>query len=410
MRFIFLLLCLSIISCSQNNISTEIEIPTTSKNSTTQNIEIEKGDVVKLNGSVQFSNGQTTKDVTWESLSPEYVKVESDGNVTALKEGNAKLKIIANQDKTKFSIIEITVIAVKNRDVQISTGNTSKFLKDLDPTLFNENNTTNPTNIIPSSTPSPSVQPINYESKNLTIYTYDINDNLLNDVSITIKSLDKKIIFSSKITTNNGTAIFKNVPIDTLISISVSKIGYNTKERTEVLKGSNDSRLDFGGSYENSEYALQQEPEVSKITVNKKPLTDFTINTGVTNPTGTEKPNIILSNAYSINVDFYFSKPIDKDSFENAIQIISQPTKNNINGLIFSKENKKLYFSWNYNDSSVSVVFGNNYDGLSSIIYQLKLKQVFYDKANIYSLKNKSINLNGTKKSDCLIIQNDNKS
>lgn len=402
MRLIFLLLLCSIISCSKNNISTEIEIPTTKKNDmSAQSIELEKGDVVQLKGSVQFTNGQTTKDVTWESLSPEIVKVESDGTVTALKEGNSKLKIIANQDKTKFSIIEITVVPVKNRDVQISTGNTSKFLKDLDPKLFNET--------IPSTLPIPTSSPkISYQATNLTVYTYDIGENLLNDAIVTVKSLDKSISFTEKATTSNGITIFKNVPINTLVYISVSKIGYNTKERTEVLKSSNDARIDFGGSIENEAYALQQEPEISKIMVNKKPITDFTTNNTLDNPTGNEIANITLNNESNINIDFYFSKAIEKNSFENSLQVISQPTKNNPTGILYSKENKKLYFSWSSNDSYVSISFINNYDGLNSIIYKLKINSAFYDKIGINSLKNKAINLNNLKKSDSLIIKNNN--
>lgn len=402
MRLIFLLLLCSIISCSKNNISTEIEIPTTKKNDmSAQSIELEKGDVVQLKGSVQFTNGQTTKDVTWESLSPEIVKVESDGTVTALKEGNSKLKIIANQDKTKFSIIEITVVPVKNRDVQISTGNTSKFLKDLDPKLFNET--------MPSTLPIPTSSPkISYQATNLTVYTYDIGENLLNDAIVTVKSLDKSISFTEKATTSNGITIFKNVPINTLVYISVSKIGYNTKERTEVLKSSNDARIDFGGSIENEAYALQQEPEISKIMVNKKPITDFTTNNTLDNPTGNEIANITLNNESNINIDFYFSKAIEKNSFENSLQVISQPTKNNPTGILYSKENKKLYFSWSSNDSYVSISFINNYDGLNSIIYKLKINSAFYDKIGINSLKNKAINLNNLKKSDSLIIKNNN--
>lgn len=402
MRLIFLLLFCSIISCSKNNISTEIEIPTTKQNDmSTQSIEFEKGDVVKLKGSVQFTNGQTTKDVTWESLSPEIVKVEPDGTVTALKEGNSKLKIIANQDKTKFSIIEITVIPVKNRDVQISTGNTSKFLKDLDPKLFNET--------MPSTLPVPTSSPkINYQATNLTVYTYDISENLLNEATVTVKSLDKSIPFTEKATTSSGITIFKSVPINTLLYISVSKIGYNTKERTEVLKSLNEARIDFGGSIENEAYALQQEPEISKIMINKKPLTDLTQNNTLDNPTGNEIANITLNNESNINIDLYFSKPIEKTSFENSLQVISQPTKNNPTGMLYSKENKKLYFSWASNDSYVSISFINNYDGLASIIYKLKINSTFYDKIGINSLKNKAINLNNLKKSDCLIIKNNN--
>lgn len=402
MRLIFLLLLCSIISCSKNNISTEIEIPTTKQNDmSAQSIELEKGDVVKLNGSVQFTNGQTTKDVSWESLSAEIVKVESDGTVTALKEGNSKLKIIANQDKTKFSIIEITVVPVKNRDVQISTGNTSKFLKELDPKLFNET--------LPSTLPVPTSSPkINYQATNLTIYTYDIGENLLNESIVTVKSLDKSISFTEKATTSNGITIFKNVPINTLVYISVSKIGYNTKERTEVFKSLNESRIDFGGSVENEAYALQQEPEISKIMINKKPITDFTLNNTLDNPTGNEIANITLNNESNINIDLYFSKAIEKTSFENSLQVISQPTKNNPTGILYSKENKKLYFSWSSNDSYVSISFINNYDGLTSIIYKLKINSTFYDKIGINSLKNKAINLNNLKKSDCLIIKNNN--
>lgn len=402
MRIIFLLLLCSIISCSKNNISTEIEIPTTKQNDmSTQIIELEKGDVVQLKGSVQFTNGQTTKDVTWESLSPEIVKVESDGTITALKEGNSKLKIIANQDKTKFSIIEITVVPLKNRDVQISTGNTSKFLKDLDPKLFNETK--------PSTLPVPTSSPkINYQTTNLTVYTYDISENLLNEATVTVKSLDKSLPFTEKFTTSNGLTIFKNVPINTLLSISVSKIGYNTKERTEVLKSSNDARIDFGGSIENENYALQQEPEISKILINKKSITDFTPNTTLNNPTGNEIANITLNNESNINIDLYFSKAIEKNSFENSLQIISQPTKNNPTGILYSKENKKLYFSWSSNDSYVSISFINNYDGLTSIIYKLKITATFYDKIGINSLKNKAINLNNFKRTDCLIIKNNN--
>lgn len=405
MRFLFALLCFYIISCTKNNISTDIEIPTTKKNDTlAQTIELEKGTVLKLNGSVQFSNGETTKDVTWESLSPDIVKIENDGKVTALKEGNSKLKIIANKDKTKFSIIEITVVAVKNSDVQISTGNKSKFLNDLDPNLFNQTTSNNSTKS-PTPSSSPDIK-VNYEKTNLTVYVYDINGNLLDGASITVKDLDKNISFNTNSNSNNGIAIFKNVPINTVLSISVSKIGYNTKERTEVLKSRNEARIDFGGNTENEAYALQQEPEISKITVNKKLLTDFTLNSTLAMPNGTEKPNVILTNDSSINIDLYFSKTVNRESVENSIQVISQATKNYPNGILFTKDNKNLYFSWSYNDSSVSVLFGNNYDNLTSIIYKLKVIQPFYDKSNIFSLKNKSINFNNSQKSDCLIIKN----
>lgn len=397
-----LLISFFTISCTPNNIQSEIEIPLSRQNETNnQIIELEKGDIVQLNGNVKFTDGKVTNDVFWESLSPDIIGVENNGKITAIKEGTATVKIISNQDKSKFSTIEIKVIPVIEKGIRINTGTSEQFLKDLDPTLFKQDEKKiNPNSL--SATPIPE---ITYPKTTLNVYLYSPNNNFIDDASVTVKSLDKSRIFEEKLNSISGYANFKNVPLDTLVSIKVEKEGFNTKERIEVIKKVSEERIDFGGSEENEVYSIQQEPEINKVLVNNISINNFN-SSNISNiilPTGTETPNIVINNT-NLSITLNFSKPINTVSFENSLEIKSQLTKNNPNGFILNKSTNNLFFSWGTENKSVSISSNILFDDLRKIIYVMSLKNTFSDKTGINSLQNKAININNLKKINNIVL------
>ncbi|MFN8670903.1 MAG: hypothetical protein U0457_02325 [Candidatus Sericytochromatia bacterium] len=395
-KFLILLLLFTF-SCTNTISTSEIEIPLARKNQTDlEEIELEVGDIIQLNGSVQLSDGKLSKDVIFESNS-DLIKTEVDGKITALKEGKAIVKIAAKQDPTKFSSVNIKINPYVEKKIQVNSGTGEKFLNEIDNSLFSNNlNNTN------TSNPSPTPTPINYQLTRLNVYLYSPNNTIIDDADVIVKSLDKTINFEEKIKSSSGRAFFSKVPINTLLSIKVNKEGFSSKERIEVLKNTTEARIDFGGSDENDIYSIQQEPEIEKVLINGNILSNYNnynLN-NITVPTGLETPNI-NSNS-NLNIQINFTKPINKESFIDAIQLKSQATKNNLEGITLDKNN--LSFSWGTDDKVVNIYGSIVFDDLKKIIYVLSFKKTFSDKTGISSIPNKYINVNNIKKINNIIF------
>jgi hypothetical protein len=135
--------------------------------------------------------------------------------------------------------------------------------------------------VFSTSTPTPS------QSSNITTdiselstvngKIFDDGGNTLDNVKVSIKSLDSNINFSGEVTTVNGSYVFRNVPVGVRLEITAFKSDSWTKRVQTYVAKSNlqgvslSNVLDFGDSYNigSSEklnyYFLSDLPEVLDI-------------------------------------------------------------------------------------------------------------------------------------------------
>ena len=73
-------------------------------------VSLEEGAVQKLTATVAPTNA-TVKDVTWSSNTPAVATVDKDGNVKAIAEGTAKIKVTSNDNAAISAVCDVTVTA-----------------------------------------------------------------------------------------------------------------------------------------------------------------------------------------------------------------------------------------------------------------------------------------------------------
>lgn len=190
-------------------------------------------------------------------------------------------------------------------------------------------NISNSATPVPSSVGSitPSVMPTSTETTNVTAsptsITTDISEfttvngkiydeagNILNDVKVTVKSLDPKVNFTSEINTAGGSYIFRNVPVGVGLEVTAFKDEKWTK-RTQIyvaksnLTGVSDSNvLDFGDTNnlgtpdKTNFYFLSNSPEVVDVI-----------------------PKNQLLKHDQMSFKLIFSEPVKKDSVEKNLYL-----------------------------------------------------------------------------------------
>jgi hypothetical protein len=416
-KLLFYLLLLFTLSCNQTLTYSEIEVDLSKKDvKPNQLIEMDKGDIVKFEGTVEFSDGTSTKDVTWESLNPDIVSVDPDGKVTAVAEGNAKLKIIAKQDNTKSSQIDIKVSprVVIREGVNVGTtgklapGELEAFTKPSGPVsstvpgsipggpltnipggpLASPGSAFPPlpgngpvTNPVPTTAPDIKYLPLN-------VQVFDIFGNLVDNAVVTVKSLDKRVNWTSQPEkTVNGFISLKAVPASTLLMITATKTGWTQQSRTEVLKGGDIPTINFGGSGDGKNYAIRNEPQISDITFNKIKISGPGLQIADFNPeippAATANTNISFTKTVAvtdISISINFSEAVDKESVESNFQIISQKLGTTNDFYLMTKETDSCTFTWSANNTSVTIQTTLKYDNsLSKMVYRLQFKNGFRD-------------------------------
>lgn len=184
-----------------------------------------------------------------------------------------------------YSCTSTTTITNPSPSVSISPSST---ISNQSPSPINSStstpspqNSTVPTNL-PSVSPSnaqetkPTTDISSFVSINGKVY--DDTGNLLNDILITVKSLDTNNNFFAEAKTLGGSYVFRNVPVGVRLEITAYKSDkWTTRKQTYVaksnLQGSPDQNvIDFGDFYSVTDlskqnfYFLSDAPEVSSVT------------------------------------------------------------------------------------------------------------------------------------------------
>jgi len=175
---------------------------------------------------------------------------------------------------------------------------------------FNETTTQNPSN---SNQADGGVRPntlsdiSGVEPTAFSGTAFDDQNAPLDGVTVKVRSLNSDVPFEAETVTRGGKYSFDKAPAGVQVEIIVSKPGFTTRRRVEVLKkGADQNRYDFGNDGKSGQFsadyqALSDLPEVTKVSPGR--------NTSGANP----KTNFVLT----------FSEPMDKSTVEDNFIIRS---------------------------------------------------------------------------------------
>jgi hypothetical protein len=234
---------------------------------------------------------------------------------------------------------------------------------------------------------------------------YDPNGIVVEGASVNAKSVDANVswVGESQISTN-GAFVFRNAPVGARVEITVTKDGWTTRVRTEVLKSNlqgdpTANVFDFGGLGANgndqtsSFYAIQDEPEITSLKINGQQATNsggFPINAGgadcaggaavaganngrfgIANliPCDDDELKASIRNGQPLavslsgvandrlDVEMVFSEPVDRESVQNNFKVLSQAfdVRQDGSGFEIDENLSSLTFTWAADDKSVLV-------------------------------------------------------
>lgn len=118
------------------------------------NVSIAAGEKVALKATVNPDNA-TNKNVVWSSSNPAVAKVDQNGNVTAVKNGIAIIKVVTkDQSRTAQCVVKVTTsvessISISEKSVTIDSGKTFKLTS----TVYPQNSTANNSIVWTTSNP-----------------------------------------------------------------------------------------------------------------------------------------------------------------------------------------------------------------------------------------------------------------
>lgn len=246
---------------------------------------------------------------------------------------------------------------------------------------------------------------------------YDISGNTVDDALITATSLDSSINWKEAQKTIGGSYVFKNAPVGVKIELRVTKNGWSTRTRTEILKPNvnGDPALnvfEFGkGFYATDEknlYAIQDEPEIVFMGINGKQATnsdaDSKININPRTPDSVLTPNLIGVNPNILAVELKFSEPVMKEDVENYFRIISTNNFNNKkSAFTIDKNLSSISFNWAKDNTSVTILNSkpvlSNYSG-NEAKYLIDFIKPFRDKNGKESITGKTFRFSENKVND----------
>jgi len=278
---------------------------------------------------------------------------------------------------------------------------------------------------------------------------YDPNGITVDGANVNAKSVDANVswVGESQVSTN-GAYVFRNAPVGARVEITVTKDGWTTRVRTEVLKSNlqgdpTANVFDFGGlgatgnDQTSSYYAIQDEPEITELKVNDVVATNsggFPISAGNLDDaaraaavpplaavpltaanngrfgianlqplTSAELKSSIRAGqplAVSLtgvdnsrmDIQLTFSEPVDRDSVQNNFKVVSQDfdVRQGGKGFEIDENLTGLTFTWAADDKSVLVK--TNKPVLTTTTtpearYLLKWTNPFKDKTSKNALK-----------------------
>jgi Ca-activated chloride channel homolog len=143
---------------------------------------------------------------------------------------------------------------------------------------------------------------------------FDDSKAPIDGVKVTARSLNPSVVYEVETTTAGGTFAFNNAPAGVQIEIVVSRPGYSTVRRVEVLTSNkqgdpNANRFDFGTGEDGSDFgagfnAITDKPQVTQVEPGR--------NSSGISP---ETPVVLT-----------FSEPVDRASVERNFALCIQPT------------------------------------------------------------------------------------
>ena len=217
---------------------------------------------------------------------------------------------------------------------------------------------------------------------------------------VSAKAIDPGVTWASEEQlTAGGAFVFRNAPVGARILITVTKDGWTTRQRTEVLKSNLTgdplaNKFDFDGIY-----AIQDEPEITSLKINTK---------GATATGPSTKPATAALDAASANlsgldngnleVEMTFSEPVRTDDVQNFFRVASQnfSIKNNTN---FTVDNNLSGVTWAWSNNDQTVKFMTNQAILANTTgnearYMVEFTQAFRDKTDKEARATKYIRFN----------------
>lgn len=203
-------------------------------------------------------------------------------------------KYDSRNNKLIFLVTIVTILSACNQNSVVTTPSnnispTPTLSSSIEPTkepsktpIPEETTATVTPSNIEQSTPSPS--PSDNKTTDISSLVsingkvYDETGNLLNDILVTVKSLDENNSFYAESETIQGNYVFRNVPVGVRLEITAYKSDkWTTRKQTYVAKSNlqgspNLNVIDFGDFYsvneinKNNFYFLSDAPEVSSVT------------------------------------------------------------------------------------------------------------------------------------------------
>jgi hypothetical protein len=340
-------------------------------------IKLASGETLRLDAAVTLSDGSFSKEVTWLSSDSNIVVVSPQGELQRIGAG------------------DVFVIAIATRNPQIR-----KQVQILDPesagsivpqqtpipvaTALNPGQTATSPGLLQPTLPPLQLDMSTMEETTLNGKIYDDHQTPMEDVTVTIKSLNSAVNFIAETRTVSGTYLFNAVPSGVQMEIVASKAGYTTRRRVEVPKSNKDgdpnaNKYDFGvmsaSSNSTANLALSDSPEVIRISP--------------------ERNSSDISAASKLILTF--NEPVDRQSVENSLSIYPagnfklqndgssspftfyEPIENNMGTLIFHYDDFDA--RWNNNDTEVELTLRNgltwptNADNEQTPSYQISFKR-----------------------------------
>ena len=160
------------------------------KNETTMTI----GNTEKLTATINPSNA-TNKNVVWESDKPDIVRVDNEGNITAVGVGEAVITVKTvdgnktAQCRVTVKGIAVTGVSLNKNETTMTIGNTEKLTATINPS-----NATN--------------KAVTWESTNTNVATVDSTGKItavgVGEATIRVTTIDGEYISECRITVNGG--------------------------------------------------------------------------------------------------------------------------------------------------------------------------------------------------------------
>jgi len=230
---------------------------------------------------------------------------------------------------------------------------------------------------------------------------YDPNNVPVEGARVTARSIDPGVDWvGEEQVTIGGAYVFRNAPVGSRIAITVTKDGWTTRDRAEVLKSNLQGDPTANVFNFSDIYAIQDEPEITALKVNGRQVLGSTSGAsflnGVATPakytgvaqltTSTYNPSLTGVANNTLEVEMTFSEPVRRDDVENYFRVSSQVFTNKNNKTFSIDQNLAgVGFTWANDDKSV--VFKTNKAILANkdgdeARYAVEFTQAFRDKTD----------------------------